>query len=375
MNILYDLVTTQPNVSGKRHGGGIYGEIVFTRMVQRGINVVGLIDSSKWLNPHIKQLCIDHHITLADISTQSIDSIVSDHRINRFYSPLPINVQKIEGCDAIGTLHGLRELETPADFFFWRYKHSLKEYLKFLFRIIFPCWYSQRTKEKLFKRYFASGIKVVTVSNHSKYSIRSYYPELEGKDIKVFYSPSTELPIGYNGQDVKGKYYLLVSGNRWEKNNLRAIIAFDRLISSGSLTGVKMVVTGCNGEFRYKIKNPESFELLGYVSDEHLCRLYQGAYAFVYPSLNEGFGYPPLEAMRFKVPVLSSPYSSLSEILNGAALFFNPLSIEEIESRLLMIMDHSTYKEFSMRGYQRYLTVKEKQDKDLDSLIDHIITE
>lgn len=89
-----------------------------------------------------------------------------------------------------------------------------------------------------------------------------------------------------------------MSGNRWEKNNLRAVMAFDRLVTDGRLPqDVKMIVTGIRDNiFKYRVKNPDRFVFLGYVDDDVLEQLYTDAYLFVYPSLNEGFGYPPIEA-------------------------------------------------------------------------------
>lgn len=166
---------------------------------------------------------------------------------------------------------------------------------------------------------------------------------------------------------------MLVSGNRWEKNNLRAIQAFDNLISNNLITDVKMKITGTDGtKFRYKIKNPDYFEFLGYVDDHKLEELYENAYLFIYPSLNEGFGYPPLEAMRYKIPVIASPFSSMAEICSQGVLFFNPYSVEEIMNRMLMMMDEQRHAEYSQKGYEQYLKIRERQDRDLDLLIEYI---
>ena len=125
-------------------------------------------------------------------------------------------------------------------------------------------------------------------------------------------------------------------------------------------------------DFKYTIKNPDAFVFLGYVEDAELDSLYANATAFVYPSLSEGFGYPPLEAMRYKVPVLASPISSVAQVLDTGAMYFNPFSVEEIMNRMMMILRDDYYNEFSERGYRQYLKVKERQDRDLDQLIDYI---
>lgn len=76
------------------------------------------------------------------------------------------------------------------------------------------------------------------------------------------------------------RYFLAVSGNRWEKNNLRAVMAFDRLVADGRLPqDVKMIVTGIRDNiFKYRVKNPDRFVFLGYVDDDVLEQLYTDAY-------------------------------------------------------------------------------------------------
>ncbi len=70
--------------------------------------------------------------------------------------------------------------------------------------------------------------------------------------------------------------------------------------------------------------------LLGYVEDEILQWLYQNCFAFIYPSLFEGFGLPVLEAMSLGAPVITSNVSSLPEIAGQAALFIDPTSEEAV---------------------------------------------
>ena len=165
-----------------------------------------------------------------------------------------------------------------------------------------------------------------------------------------------------------------MSCNRWEKNNLRAVMAFDRLVTDGRLPqDVKMIVTGIRDNiFKYRVKNPDRFVFLGYVDDDVLEQLYTDAYLFVYPSLNEGFGYPPIEAMRYGVPVIASPLSSMAELCGAGALYFDPFSVEEIMNRMLMMMQPEIYQEYSFKGQEQYKRVLEKQQKHLDELIDYI---
>lgn len=158
------------------------------------------------------------------------------------------------------------------------------------------------------------------------------------------------------------------------KNNLRAILAFDRLVSAGLMKNIKTIVTGClPGMYEKHIKNHSSFEFMGYVDEKVLESMYANAYCFVYPSLNEGFGYPPLEAMRYGVPVIASPLSSISELLEGGALYFNPFQVEEIMSRMILISAPQRHLEYSKAGYEKYQEIKRRQDHDLNALINYIV--
>jgi glycosyltransferase involved in cell wall biosynthesis len=139
------------------------------------------------------------------------------------------------------------------------------------------------------------------------------------------------------------------------------------------MKGVKAVVTGCSAEnFHYKIQNPDSFKFYGYVEERVLEDLYANAFVFVYPSLNEGFGYPPLEAMRYGIPVIASPFSSISEVLEEAALYFNPFSVEEIMSRMLLMMDEQRYQQYAAKGRKKFEQISSRQKEDLDALIDYL---
>jgi glycosyltransferase involved in cell wall biosynthesis len=370
--LLFDLVATQPNSSGKRHGGGRYGEIIFFRIAERGLPIACFYDSRKWLNPEVKDVIDKNQYPLFDIAQNSIEEIIKQSNAGCLYSALPSsNLFHLKGIKVYGTLHGLRELETPSDSFYWKYKHTTYEKVRTAISRLFPKWWYKRVWNK-YNQYFISNMDVITVSSHSKSSISSYYPHYK-KNLPVFFSPNTSSSFPAKKDDKREKYFLMVSGNRSEKNNLRAIMAFDRLVSAGKMNDIKAVVTGCSAEnFHYKIQNPDSFKFYGYVEERVLEDLYANAFVFVYPSLNEGFGYPPLEAMRYGIPVIASPFSSISEVLEEAALYFNPFSVEEIMSRMLLMMDEQRYQQYAAKGRKKFEQISSRQKEDLDALIDYL---
>jgi glycosyltransferase involved in cell wall biosynthesis len=81
-------------------------------------------------------------------------------------------------------------------------------------------------------------------------------------------------------------------------------------------------------------------QFTGFVPDDDLAHLYRRAYALVQPSLMEGFGLPPVEAMACGTPVLSSTAGSLPEVVGEAGLFFEPTDVENIADVMIRLFDH-----------------------------------
>lgn len=371
--ILFDLLATQPNVSGKRHGGGKYGEIVFTEIVKQKRSVICFYDSNRWLNPEIRSLIEQNHISLFDINKIELSEIVEQEKVDAIYSPLPGNLQYFDKCNVIGTIHGMRELELPLDWFFFKYKSSFKSRIKFLLQKFIPSIGYKKDRKVCGELLRNPKFRFVMVSNHSIYALKSYCPEFKDVDVRAFYSPSTSTHTTVN-QKYRENFFLLVSGNRWEKNNLRAIIALDKLFSRGFLKDYSVKITGVSDSsiFKYKIQNSEKFSFMGYVDEDELDQLYHDAYCLVYPSLNEGFGYPPIEAMHYGTPVIAAPFSSIPEICGDAVIYTNPYAIEEIMARIMMISKPQEKEKFSHRSIVRYERITQMQKDDLSKLIDYI---
>lgn len=377
MKLLFNLVCTQPSSSSKRHGGGIYGEIIFRHIVERQLAVTAFYDSSNWFNPEMLQLIKDNKIRLLDKQEEgNLQKTIKRYGFDTLYSPIVTDeVLDIQGIDVIGTIHGLRPMELIYDSMMWKYKStSFKEKVVFLIKHFFPKLGYKHAYDFYNKAYSKENFRFVMVSNHSIFALLSYCPKFKNRNIKVFYSPSTSSKQKLESKKFNDKYYLFVSANRWEKNCLRGIIAFDNLFSYGFLKDSRVRVTGVNSmkSFNYKLRNPDKFDFMGYVDDMCLEQLYHDAYGFVYPSLNEGFGYPPIEAMHYGIPCIVSPFTSISEICQGAVLYANPYSIEEIMGKILMIDEKKFHEQYVSLAKAQELKIKKRQDEDLDNIIDFI---
>ncbi|KKQ29636.1 MAG: Glycosyl transferase group 1 [Candidatus Levybacteria bacterium GW2011_GWA2_37_36] len=212
--------------------------------------------------------------------------------------------------------------------------------------------------------------KIIAVSNatkneiidHLKINPQKITVTYEGADDKISNFPTSSRSAGLRGASkiLNTKYFLYV-GNAYPHKNLdRLLKAFSDLRQNDT----KLVLIGKEDYFYKRLKNKaQSLRLsdkvifLQNVSDKELSNLYQNALALIMPSLMEGFGLPALEAMANNCLVLASNIPSLKEVCGDAALYFNPLSINELADKLSMIAIHNTeYKELEeirKRGIER----------------------
>ena len=104
----------------------------------------------------------------------------------------------------------------------------------------------------------------------------------------------------------------------------------------------------------------------GFVPDQYLSAIYSGAEGFLYPSLYEGFGLPPLEAMQCGVPVIASNTSSLPEVVADAGILVDPLDREQICQAMLSVLNDSELRNTFMRkGIERAANFSWKHCADL----------
>lgn len=129
------------------------------------------------------------------------------------------------------------------------------------------------------------------------------------------------------------------------KNIEQVVRAFVELNAQGNLRDLHLVLVGTKGWFFDKIfaEISNSAELksriivTGFVADEDLAAIYSDALFFVYPSFYEGFGLPPLEAMKCGVPVITSNTSSLPEVVGDAGILVSPSNLDELCEAMLSI--------------------------------------
>jgi len=159
---------------------------------------------------------------------------------------------------------------------------------------------------------------------------------------------------------VRDDFILFVGTIEPRKNLLTLAQAFDEILRTTSLRP-QLVIAGKEGwlmndffSFIKKAGLGDHVCLTGYLADEDLRDLYSSCSVFVYPSLYEGFGLPPLEAMACGAPVVSSRIPSIMEALGNAACLVNPTNVQELAGAIVSLLDDKQAREqLSLSGLER----------------------
>lgn len=161
---------------------------------------------------------------------------------------------------------------------------------------------------------------------------------------------------------IDGEYILAVGSIQPRKNLARLIKAYASLRGDGSADKLpKLVLAGkCAWLYDETLRTldqtgvKESVVLTGYVPEADLPALYSSALCFVYPSYFEGFGLPPLEAMKCGAPVIVGNRTSLPEVVGDAALQVDPFNVDEIAAAMRRLLNDGPLREkLSRRGQER----------------------
>jgi glycosyltransferase involved in cell wall biosynthesis len=235
------------------------------------------------------------------------------------YFPMPGFIRKYAKIKSFITIYDLIPILYP-QFFVFKKDHLLSDVMK----SITPNDY------------------VIAISQSTKNDLCNYL-KLDPNRVFVTYLAASDLfhPVSafdsINRVKIKygipeGHYILSLSTLEPRKNIDHTIRCFARIVKEQSIHDLNLVLVGTKGWnfdriFSEIMKHDilsSRIILTGYVADEDLAAIYSGAQMFVYPSLYEGFGLPPLEAMKCGVPVITSNTSSLPEVVGDAGIMVNP---------------------------------------------------
>ena len=188
--------------------------------------------------------------------------------------------------------------------------------------------------------------RIIVISEFTRDELTSLYPVssdeitvVHGGIDDIFHEKQTEdeLMRARFRYNLPEKYILTVGTWEPRKNLVRLLQAWRKLRMDGKLGGYKLVMVGMKGwlcgEIEQKFRNQagqRGVMSIGYVPRTIMPAIYQGASAFIYPSIYEGLGLPPLEAIASGVPVAAARAGAIPEVLGEAALYFDPTDPREM---------------------------------------------
>ena len=241
--------------------------------------------------------------------------------------------------------------------------------------LLFPEYLPSRMAPRYARAMMGSAIKrsdlVLTVSEASRRDILDFYPWASPDRVEVVPNAIDEAILEDPGEEemervreryqIRGRFVLYAGNIKPHKNLERLIAAFGRLKERPGHEDVKLLIIGDEinkyAGLRRSVEAAgvrQDVRFFGFVPLRTLSALYRLASAFAFPSLYEGFGLPPLEAMACGTPVVTSRLSSLPEVVGDAALLVDPYSVDEIADALERVLgDDALRADLVARGRER----------------------
>jgi glycosyltransferase involved in cell wall biosynthesis len=217
------------------------------------------------------------------------------------------------------------QISTHHDITYVRHPESFGRRFRAVYGIVVP-------------RLIAHSARLLTVSEFSRDEIAGH-----------FGIPRERFTVIHNGVDDRFQpgpaggerpYLLAVSSPNVHKNFGRMLAAFSSFSETHPDVELRVVGSQTNSfsRQRYDVAD-ERVTFLGRVDDAELAVLYRGAVAFVFPSLYEGFGIPPIEAQQCGCPVIAARAASMPEVLGDSALFVDPYDVDDLAGAMSRLVD------------------------------------
>jgi len=280
-------------------------------------------------------------------------------------------ILKVNGCDLLHVPH-----------LFWkpqgipcRYVVTVHDLLDHMYKASKGSDLKRSAHFVLTKRVLHRAARIFAVSQFSKKDTENYF-QVPAEKIEVIYNaPDDRFKQGHasiaDRQLIAERYqvnypFLLYAGRiSPHKNVVRIIEAFsllkNQLVEEGQLEDLRLIIIGDEVSrhpdlrrtvIRLHLQNDVRF--LGFVPIEVLRIFYDQAKVFVFPSLYEGFGLPPLEAMAHGTPVVTSNTSAIPEVVGNAAVMVNPENVFDIQRAIYrVLLDQNLREKLKCRGVEQ----------------------
>jgi glycosyltransferase involved in cell wall biosynthesis len=233
---------------------------------------------------------------------------------------------------------------------------TIHDCIHLLFPQYLPSRLASRYAELMMRKAVERSALVFTVSEASRRDILRFFPATDPDRVEVVPNAIDPALLEDPGEEeiervceryqIRGRFVLYAGNIKPHKNVERLVEAFARLRQRSGFDDVKLLIIGDEasryGSLRRSVEAAgvrQDVRFFGFVPERTLAALYRLASVFAFPSLYEGFGLPPLEAMACGTPVLTSRLSSLPEVVGDAALLVDPYDVDDIASGLARILE------------------------------------
>jgi glycosyltransferase involved in cell wall biosynthesis len=261
-------------------------------------------------------------------------------------------------------------LHSPANVAPLLYRGTSVVHIHDLCFVVNPQWYSfmfRTVYNFIIPRLARRASRVITCSNNSRNDLM-HFCQLPAEKVSLVYWAVDDTFLGGKPEggvaqeslrESLGEFVLYVGSLEPRKNINTLIEAYVKMRRENPELKHKLVLVGGESplfaDVQLRVKDfAADIVFKGFIDDETLRRFYLNASLVAYPSLYEGFGLPPLEAMASGTPVVTSAGSSLPEVVGDAALMVNPLSADELTSAMVrMLTDRELRASFIARGFRQ----------------------
>lgn len=224
-------------------------------------------------------------------------------------------------------------------------------------RLLFTA--KQQIGKYVFKKLGKTSSFIITPTEFTR---REYidFSGVDPKKVVLTYESADKVeakPVKYT--DLVNKKYIMYVGQQSAHKNLRRLMSAHQQLLKTMPELQLVFVGGINnyGELNKswaKENNYKNIVFTGFAPDAQLAWLYQHCQAYVFPSLMEGFGLPPLEAMHYDAPVVSSNATCMPEVLGDAAVYFDPKNVDEMAETIKKVLsDPALQKKLIKNGHKQ----------------------
>lgn len=306
-------------------------------------------------NPQSKVQRLNYHLDYFRWKEFQLPDLVKKHQADVLICPDFVSPVASLNCRRLTVIH---------DAFFWQMPQNYPKW----WRTYFLSLIRKGLKEKT---------EIITTTEYSRKSLYPYLKKIYPMSV-IYQAPKSlgaEVESSFlENNKLKSGHYFLHIGTFDKRKNLPLLVrAFASFLKSGN-SEMKLVLAGGPGQSIQMNDFPVVEKLVaelnldgkvllpGYVKDSQVQALYQGAYAYVFPSENEGFGIPILEAMKYGVPVIHSDQPALVEVSGNAGLAAKTGDGQDLaEKMILLCRDSELRADLVNKGRTRALDFSPKK--------------